>query len=88
MTISFRKDRVAEAGFLHTEILRAAALAVLVGAIVGLLVAVRIASRLRRIASTAALIKSRRSRWNRAGGGFEIEASLSDACRARPAQPA
>jgi signal transduction histidine kinase/HAMP domain-containing protein len=58
VTISFRKDLVAEAGLLHTEILRAAALAVAVGALVGLLVAVLIASRLRRIASTAAAIEA------------------------------
>jgi len=58
VTISFRKDLVAEAGLLHAEILRAAGLAVLVGALVGLLVAVVIASRLRRIASTAAAIEA------------------------------
>lgn len=60
VAISFRKDLVSEAGLLHTEILRAAALAVLVGAVVGLLVAILIASRLRRIASAAAAIEAGR----------------------------
>ncbi|MGE5274686.1 MAG: sensor histidine kinase [Verrucomicrobiota bacterium] len=64
VTVSFRKDLVAEAGLLHAEILRAAGLAVLVGAVVGLLVAVLIAARLRRIASTAAAIEA---------GSFETE---------------
>jgi signal transduction histidine kinase/HAMP domain-containing protein len=60
VTIAFRKDLVAESGVLHTEILRAAALAVLVGALVGLLVAILIASRLRRIAAAAAAIEAGR----------------------------
>jgi signal transduction histidine kinase len=64
VAVAFRKDLVAEAGILRTEIVRAAALAVLVGALVGLLVAVVIASRLRRIASAAAAIEA---------GSFETE---------------
>ena len=39
VAIAFRKDLVAEAGILHTEILRAAGVAILVGALVGLGVA-------------------------------------------------
>ncbi len=58
VTVSFRKDLVAEAGILHTEIVRAAVLAVLIGAVAGLLVAVLIAARLRRIASAAAAIEA------------------------------
>ena len=58
VAVAFRKDLVAEAGLLHNEILRAAGVAVLVGALAGLLVAVLIAARLRRIASAAAAIEA------------------------------
>jgi HAMP domain-containing protein len=58
VSVAFRRELVAEAGILHTEILRAAALAVLVGAVVGVIVAVLIAARLRRIASAAAAIEA------------------------------
>jgi signal transduction histidine kinase len=64
VTVSFRKDLVAEAGALETEILRAAALAVLAGALVGVFVAFLIAARLRRIAAAAAAIEA---------GSFETE---------------
>jgi signal transduction histidine kinase len=60
VTVAFRKDLVAEAGLLRTEILRAAGVAILVGAVVGLLVAVLISGRLRRIASAAAAIEAGR----------------------------
>ena len=60
VTVAFRKDLVSEAAPLQTEILRAAGLAVLVGALTGLLVAILIAARLRRIAAAAAAIEAGR----------------------------
>jgi signal transduction histidine kinase/HAMP domain-containing protein len=64
VAIAFRKDLVSESGLLQREILRAAAVAVSVGAVVGLLVAILIAARLRRIAAVTAAIEA---------GSFETE---------------
>jgi signal transduction histidine kinase/HAMP domain-containing protein len=60
VAVAFRRDLVSEAGVLHTEILRAAGISVLVGAFAGLVVALLIAGRLRRIASAAAAIEAGR----------------------------
>jgi signal transduction histidine kinase/HAMP domain-containing protein len=64
VAVASRPDLVAELGILRGEIVEAALLAVLIGALAGLLVAVLISVRLRRIASAAAAIER---------GSFEIE---------------
>jgi signal transduction histidine kinase/HAMP domain-containing protein len=64
VAVASRPDLVAELGILRSEIIEAALLAVVIGALAGLLVAVLISVRLRRIASAAAAIER---------GSFETE---------------
>jgi signal transduction histidine kinase/HAMP domain-containing protein len=64
VAVASRPDLVAELGILRGEIVEAALWAVLIGALAGLLVAVLISVRLRRIASAAAAIER---------GNFETE---------------
>jgi signal transduction histidine kinase len=58
VAVARRSDLVAEAALLRDEIVRAALWAVLVGGVAGLVVALLIAARLRRISSAAASIES------------------------------
>ena len=57
VAVAFRPDLVAELGIVRDELVRAALIAVAAGAAVGLLIALLIAARLRRIATVAARIE-------------------------------
>jgi signal transduction histidine kinase len=58
VAVALRPDLVAELGIVRDQIVRAALLAVVVGAVAGVLVALLIARRLRRVATAAAAIEA------------------------------